>query len=338
MAPSFNSLRRDALIERILATVYTNTWQVPFFQTLLTLPSTQSSSHLIIVATAQHQLAFGLHTGQTLRQHQQQQDTPPPPQLITEPDPPSSSLSSQHLLDLALSLLDSLTLYSTLSTHPPQTSYLPHLISLSSLSNSNSSILDSLDPDSIPARTLHLTKEYLNRIYAGKPRSQREKGGLGGSDYSVRGVLIGLKNAVERFEKDTKAVVSEIGGQGKHTKGSRDPKEWRERLKIAGGVGTSAHGMLNEEETRQGMKEVERLLEISAEKGSGEAWTLLGDLYLVSLFPFPPFLPSTLLGSFSLDLRLRIELTLSPHFPFSDWSFNSRGEYIKISRILYSRF
>jgi len=92
--------------------------------------------------------------------------------------------------------------------------------------------------------------------------------------------LIGLKNAFERFGKDTKSVVvGEFGGGASKSRGKkRDSREWRERLK---GASTGAGG-LDEEETKEGMSEVEQLLRISAEKGNGEAWTALGDLYLVS--------------------------------------------------------
>lgn len=92
--------------------------------------------------------------------------------------------------------------------------------------------------------------------------------------------MIGLKNAFERLGKDTKNVVSgEFGGAANKSRGKkRDPREWRERLKGA----STGSGGLNEEETKEGMSEVERLLRISAGKGSGEAWTALGDLYLVS--------------------------------------------------------
>ena len=92
--------------------------------------------------------------------------------------------------------------------------------------------------------------------------------------------MIGLKNAFERFGKDTKSVVvGEFGGGASKSRGKkRDSREWRERLK---GASTGAGG-LDEEETKEGMSEVEQLLRISAEKGNGEAWTALGDLYLVS--------------------------------------------------------
>lgn len=78
-----------------------------------------------------------------------------------------------------------------------------------------------------------------------------------------------------------------MGGGG----GGGDEKaNWRDKLKSATGSTTASN--LNEEETKEAMDEVEKLLRLAGEKGNGEAWNTLGDLYLVS-FLYPLFLSHT---------------------------------------------
>ncbi|GAA6059101.1 hypothetical protein JCM10212_002072 [Sporobolomyces blumeae] len=240
------------------------------------------------LAHAQHQLAFGLSTGQQLRRQAEQRlreaknsGTPDEPvQRSEQPqvhfaqsDPTvrdTDSLSASDLYALALSLLDSLTAHSAPN---PQTPYLPYL------STPAASVLDDLEdwlgPSSLPSRTLRTVRTYTERLYAGKPKRAERAG----RDWSVRGVVVGMKRAVETFTKD-KAMVVVNGGRAR----KRNPKLWRDRLQEAplkGGI------VLNDDETREGMLEVVRLVTLAAEKGNGDAWVLLGDLHLTGHLTLP---------------------------------------------------
>lgn len=125
----------------------------------------------------------------------------------------------------------------------------------------------------------------MSRLYAGGGGNRKAQGKL---DWSVRGFVLGLKSVVEKFTKEAtlkdvlKVATTGRGGAGRGAGGGSDPKRWREKL---GGFGSGVGGgLLNEEETREGMKEVVRLMNQAGERGSGESLTLLGDLYLVSSY------------------------------------------------------
>jgi hypothetical protein len=93
----------------------------------------------------------------------------------------------------------------------------------------------------------------------------------------------GLKSVVERFAVDKPKILTSAGGKGKGGRGA-----WKERLKnssLKGGV------VLDAEETAEGLKEVVELARQAGEKGSLDAWLLLGDIYLVRTLP-SPFSPS----------------------------------------------
>ncbi|GAA5872577.1 hypothetical protein JCM16303_004569 [Sporobolomyces ruberrimus] len=254
---------------------------------------------LLHLAQAQHQLAFGIHTGQNLRQKEdaparQPPPSPPPPHSSSPSSTPdTSNLSPKDLHHFALSLSESLTSHSTLSQSTRQTTYLPPSISSSTEISSSSSLLDSLErslgsSDSLPVKTLQRGRSFVSRLYAGGGGNRKAQGKL---DWSVRGFVLGLKSVVEKFTKEAtlkdvlKVATTGRGGAGRGVGGGSDPKRWREKL---GGFGSGVGGgLLNEEETREGMEEVVRLLNRAGERGSGESLTLLGDLYLTGHLTLP---------------------------------------------------
>ncbi|GAA5896688.1 ubiquitin ligase complex subunit HRD3 [Sporobolomyces salmoneus] len=206
---------------------------------------------------------------------------PPPSSPPSSASPSPSSLTPAELHHYALTLLDSVTQHSTLSHSTPQTPYLPSSY-LSQTPHASSSLLDSLEQslgaDSIPAKTLKQTRAWFERLYGGSQKS-RERKERGGIDWSVRGVVLGMKHVAEKFTKEgAKGIIT-----GDYYEGARrDPEMWKERLKQ-----TVSGVALNEEETRCAMEEVVRLMEEAGEKGSGEAWTLLGDLNLLGHLTVP---------------------------------------------------
>lgn len=84
-----------------------------------------------------------------------------------------------------------------------------------------------------------------------------------------------MKSVVESFAVD-KPGVTRSGGARREKGGTKGA--WKERLKsstLKGGV------VLDAEETTEGLIEVVELARQAGEKGSVDAWMLLGDLHLV---------------------------------------------------------
>ncbi|GAA5863624.1 hypothetical protein JCM1840_000083 [Sporobolomyces johnsonii] len=240
----------------------------------------------VAVAQAQHQLTFGLSTGQDLTREPADQSANAhsaaqrDAQVAADEqrhlpsfasDSPPSSLSASDLHALALSLLDALTAHSP--PNPP-TSYAPHLSrsSRSSLS-SLSSLLDSLEStlgSTTTGAALRGVRKGASYLYAGDSGKRKAPGAR---DWSVRGAVRALKHAVEAFAMDKPSSRGK-GGTGTVGEGAQGWKKRLEMAQIKGGV------VLADDEVEEGMKEVVRLAKEAAEKGSAEAWVLLGDLYL----------------------------------------------------------
>ncbi|BGP36845.1 ERAD-associated protein [Rhodotorula kratochvilovae] len=188
-------------------------------------------------------------------------------------DPPPPSSEAADLYALALSLLDTLTAH---SPPPPPTPYSPHLVPLAA------SPLDALEhrlAGTYTGRAFSAVRRRAAALYAGS--TQRRPAGA--RDYSVRGAVRALKAAVEAFARDK---VPAVGGRARRT-GEKGGKGWKVRLAgaaLKGGV------VLDPEETAEGMREVLQLAQEAGEKGSAEAYVLLGDLLLtgyLSAIPDP---------------------------------------------------
>ncbi|GAA5962122.1 hypothetical protein JCM3765_005531 [Sporobolomyces pararoseus] len=240
---------------------------------------------VVHLANAQHQLAFGIHTGQQVRRQQQEErrahhhDEAP---LSSSSSSSSSSLSPSDLHHYALTLLSQITQHSTLSSHTPQTPYLPQSYLTSNTLESNYFG----GPNSTRSRVFQKCLELLERVYGGKKESREDRKRSGKLDYSIRGVVLGLKGLVEKFNNNNHQNKSS-GSTGSSSLGSRDARNWRERLEklnLATGIGG---GGLNEEETRQGMQEVVKLMRDAGERGNGDSLNWLGDLNLFGHLTVP---------------------------------------------------
>ncbi|GAA5955010.1 hypothetical protein JCM21900_002759 [Sporobolomyces salmonicolor] len=242
------------------------------------------------LAQAQHQLTFGLSTGQDFTQDPADQSANARSgaqrgaQVGADkqrrrpsfaPDATPSSLSASDVHALALSLLDALTAHSP--PNPP-TSYAPHL-SRSSRS-SLSALLDSLEStlgSTTTGAALRGVRRGASYLYAGDSGKRKASGAR---DWSIRGAVRGLKHAVEAFAVDK---PSSRGKKGTSTV-EEGAQGWKKRLEMAqikGGI------VLTDAEVEEGMKEVVRLATEAGEKGSAEAWVLLGDLYLTGHLTLP---------------------------------------------------
>ncbi|GAA6007079.1 hypothetical protein JCM11491_001501 [Sporobolomyces phaffii] len=217
---------------------------------------------VVHLAHAQQQLAFGLHTGQHLRHEQDaaRVRVRERGRGLAPPDP--SSLAASDLHDYALSLLDALSIHSTLATSAPNTPYLPA----------------EYYPASSPSTSAVLA--WLDRLYTGGgTRRALERTRRGERDWSVRGVVRALHHfATDQLPATIDSVLLRprranhlADSRASSSSRGRDPTFWRERL------GTAT---LNEPETKLAMDEVVALLTRAGDKGSGPSWTLLGDLYL----------------------------------------------------------
>ncbi|GAA5922215.1 ubiquitin ligase complex subunit HRD3 [Sporobolomyces koalae] len=219
------------------------------------------------VVHAQHQLAFGLHTGQNLRQHDGTRRTPP----AAAPPAPAldlHTLSPQDLHDLAVSLLDSITLHTAHAD--PRTPYLPHLATVST----SSSLLDPLERH-LGTNTVNAIKTLVERLYAGRPKDRSR----GEWDLSIKRAVLALKQLVDKFTIDRPS-----SSLTRSSRAARDPTRWRERLNQ---FATGAAATLNDQETTEAIAEVVRLLTRAGEQGSGPSWTLLGDLHLTGHLTLP---------------------------------------------------
>lgn len=173
---------------------------------------------------------------------------------------PLSSDPAADAYALAVSLLDTLTFHSPPS---PPTLYSPNIASLDVPFSAR--IEPILQRSSVGRFALR-----VSRLHAGDAAKRRVQSGR---DWSVKGAILGLKGAIERFAVDKTARA------GKGTSGGRrDGKGWKNRLENAvlkGGV------VLDREEIEEGMAEVTELLQSAGQRGSAAAWVLLGDLHLV---------------------------------------------------------
>ncbi|GAA6035230.1 hypothetical protein JCM8097_006429 [Rhodosporidiobolus ruineniae] len=188
------------------------------------------------------------------------------------PDSSHSSLTASDLYSLSLSLLDTITAHSL----PPSPAPYPPALqpTVSSLSFHLDALEDRLAGTTTGA-VLRGLRRSAARVYAGDASKRKVKGGR---DWSVGGVVRGLKGVVESFAKDTPRVVT----SSRRRKGEK--AGWKERLRastLKGGV------VLDEEETAEGMKEVVALARQAGEKGSAEGWLLVGDLYLSGHLALP---------------------------------------------------
>ncbi|BGP04904.1 ERAD-associated protein [Rhodotorula toruloides] len=172
---------------------------------------------------------------------------------------PLSSDPAADAYALAVSLLDTLTFHSPPS---PPTLYSPNIASLDVPFSAR--IGPILQRSSVGRFALR-----VSRLHAGDAAKRRVQSGR---DWSVKGAILGLKGAIERFAVDKTARA------GKGTSGGRrDGKGWKNRLENAvlkGGV------VLDREEIEEGMAEVTELLQSAGQRGSAAAWVLLGDLHL----------------------------------------------------------
>ncbi|GAA5831897.1 hypothetical protein JCM11251_003924 [Rhodosporidiobolus azoricus] len=191
------------------------------------------------------------------------------------PEPSHSDLSAFDLYSLSLSLLDTLTAHSI----APSPSRYPR--ALQSTISSTSFYLDSLESrlqGTTTGAVLRNVRRGVSSLYGGDASKRKAKGGR---DLSVRGAVTVLKGMVDSFARDKpRAVLSAVKGK----KGKGKAEGWKERLRksgLKGGV------VLDEEETSEGMMEVVNLARQAGEKGSLEAWLLLGDLYLTGHLTLP---------------------------------------------------
>ncbi|GAA5988858.1 hypothetical protein JCM11641_005045 [Rhodosporidiobolus odoratus] len=192
----------------------------------------------------------------------------------TDRPSPDDSLSASDLYSLALSLLDTLTALSVPSLPAP---YPP---ALQPTASSTSFYLDSLESrlsGSTPGAVVYAVRRATSVVFSGDASKRKAKGGR---DWSVGGAVKALRGAVRGF------VVAQPRPlrQGSN-KDSKSPKKgWKEKLQrsaLKGGI------VLDEEETVEGMLEVVELARQAGEKGSAEAWLLLGDIYLTGHLTLP---------------------------------------------------
>lgn len=169
--------------------------------------------------------------------------------------------SPSDLYALSLSLLTTLTSH---ASPPPPTTYTPLL-----QPSSYTPFLDLLESNlgSTAGQTIRAVRKAVGYVYGG---SNAKSAAGGGRDWSVRGAVNSLKRALTDFAPLPTSKKMR-GGRVKGEKG------WREKLASMG-----TNGVLAKEEVEEGMKEVLKLARDAGEKGSAEAWVLLGDLYLVS--------------------------------------------------------
>ncbi|GAA5916071.1 hypothetical protein JCM6882_008305 [Rhodosporidiobolus microsporus] len=190
-------------------------------------------------------------------------------------EPSHTALSASDLYSLSLSLLDTVTAH---SFPAPANRYPP---ALQPSTSSASFYLDSLESrlsGTTTGTVLRTFRRGVSSLYAGDASKRKAKGGR---DWSVRGAVTALKGAVDRFARDRPRVVST--SKGRRGKGGA-ATGWKERLRksgLKGGV------VLDEEETREGMLEVLDLARQAGEKGSVDAWLLLGDLHLTGHLTLP---------------------------------------------------
>ncbi|GAA6001639.1 hypothetical protein JCM10207_002243 [Rhodosporidiobolus poonsookiae] len=189
-------------------------------------------------------------------------------------DPSRSSLSPADLYALSLSLLDTLTAHSLPASPAPYPAALQPTVS------STTFFLDSLESrleGTTTGSVLHNVRRGVQYLYAGNDARRKAKGGR---DLSVRGAVKALKGAVQAFAVDKPRAVA---ARRKAT-GGKGGEGWKERLHKAGLKGGV---VLDEEETAEGMQEVLSLARQAGERGSAEAWLLLGALHLTGHLTLP---------------------------------------------------
>ncbi|GAA6051264.1 hypothetical protein JCM3770_006785 [Rhodotorula araucariae] len=182
-----------------------------------------------------------------------------------------SALEAGDLYALALSLLDSLTAH---SLPPPPTPYSPHLVAPAA------SPLDALEhrlAGTYTGRAFSAVRRRATALYAGSTARRPP----GARDYSVRGAVRALRSAVEAFALDKVPAVAAKARRA----GEKGAKGWKDRL---AGAALKSGIVLDPDETAEGMREVVRMAEEAGEKGSPEAYVLLGDLYLTGHLSVSP--------------------------------------------------
>ncbi|GAA5849904.1 hypothetical protein JCM8547_000949 [Rhodosporidiobolus lusitaniae] len=255
---------------------------------------------LLVAHAQQHQqLTFGVQHGAQLNEDNAQagrgaagrakgagqgsghQPTPPPPSFSSSPlpsSPPHSSLSASDLYALSLSLLDTVTSHTVLPILlSSSASYPPALQPSSSSITFYLDVLESRLDGTQTGRLLRGVRKGASYLYTGSTGGANEGGSRKKKDWSVRGAVKALQGAVKAFAVDPSVVGKVVGLSSSGRKSKDGGKGWKERLKssaLKGGV------VLDEEETAEGMREVVELAREAGEKGSPEAWVMLGDLYL----------------------------------------------------------
>ncbi|BGP12880.1 hypothetical protein JCM10213_005166 [Rhodosporidiobolus nylandii] len=191
---------------------------------------------------------------------------------------PDSSVSSHDHLDAASLYSLSLSLLDTLTAHSLPSSPSPDPLAPQPTASSTSFYLDSLESrleGTATGAVLRVVRKGAGYLYSGDEAKRKKKGGR---DWSVGGVVRALSGAVKSFAVDKPRAVVRTSGRQKDVGG------WKERLRSSGLKGGV---VLDEDETREGMLEVVELARQAGEKGSAEAWLLLGDLYLTGHLTLP---------------------------------------------------
>lgn len=213
-----------------------------------------------------------------------------------------ASPNHDHLYQLAVSLLDSLTAH---SPPAPPTAYSPHLApTLASSANAVSVALDKLQAKlngtvtgaafsrtrAVVGRVGQVASGFVSSVSSSRsPRggaAARKSGGGSNTENLLRAVVAQIK-AVLGTGATTPArggSASQAGRGDQSTSAASSGSSWKDRIGAAAAL-KGEYVVLSDEEIAEGWREVVDLAQKAAEAGSVDALVLLGNLYLVGRPP-----------------------------------------------------